>query len=116
MATTTAATTPSATERRDEVVVPTHDIDRELMDVADRESVMRDEREQVVHALAGLQSRISRADDVPAGISRDLSGDEEPIADAIGVPVVRRGRQACLDLVFVHATLRLWAYRARAQR
>ena len=79
----------SLTPRVEQVLMRPDDVDRELMDVVTRKPVEIDQCEQVVEALPGLRHRVAWGDDVRGAIARNLTGHEQPAADAIGIPVVR---------------------------
>jgi hypothetical protein len=72
-----------------------NDVDGEVMDVTDREPAKRHERDQVLQALARLHARASGAHELPFGIVRDLTGDEQLPANSSGprraAPNERRG-------------------------
>ena len=88
----------------EQVLVGTNDVDRELVDIGAREAVMRNQREQVVEALACLSNRIAGPDNIRSGIAWNLAGNEEPSTDLIGISVVGRLCQSSAQLAFVHSS------------
>ena len=64
--------------------------------------MMRDQREQVVEALPGLGDGIAGRHEIRGRVTRNLTGDEEPATDPIGVAIVRCLRQPGGQFAFVH--------------
>src|SRR4051812_19046065 len=55
----------------------TNDVDGELMHVARLEAVIAHQYEQVRETLFGLGSCVADADEIPIGVVRNLTGDEQ---------------------------------------
>ena len=70
--------------------------------------MMCDQREEVVEALPSLRDGIAGRHEIGSRVTRNLSGDEEPATDTIGVTVVRCLRKSRAQFAFIHR----WVHRS----